>query len=243
MPLFKSICGAGDAVDDLKMVREPPLLIRELLIHIGKFMLVRDLFHFSCCNSYLLELFFDPKDYKKLSKEKRRLIKKNQLNYKSELLIQEYSKEERNDFSQIQLEIWKRLVCFYFPSFDSNLNVKNWLHVMRRRVEHITLYKPSALPLNPEVSCTVDFSVFNKFLEQGHLDNYMLNDSTFVANCEWIYKCPLNFSQLMYSDSFFCKECNKKVYRVSSVEELKEKSALGQCIAFGVEEQFYGGLM
>ena len=113
------------------------LIPDELLIKIAGFLLLCDLSHFALSYPHLTDLLFNqqPSKFKQLSIGKEEAIEEKDLpeNFKS---------EEGPEFERVQQLIWKSLVCYYFPNFVKTLNIKNWMHVLRRRVAHLKLYYP-----------------------------------------------------------------------------------------------------
>ena len=83
-----------------------------------------------------------------------------------------YSIEETSEL--VQELVWKRFVLHFYPRFNKNSNVKNWLHVLRRR---FVLKSPKQIRKE-------------QFL--GEKNNGKQNEF-FVENCEWIYECPTTF--------------------------------------------------
>ncbi|KAF0981584.1 hypothetical protein FDP41_012241 [Naegleria fowleri] len=106
-------------------------LSSEILMQIAPFL---SLFAFAKCHSSLLLLLFNQtKNMEKVPQDK------------------EEHAEEGWEFMLVQLtSIWKPLMCYYFPKFEKSLNIKNWKHVLRRRIEHLMLYSPTKLPLTPK---------------------------------------------------------------------------------------------
>ncbi|EFC42698.1 predicted protein [Naegleria gruberi] len=136
--------------------------------------------------------------------------------------------DESVDFHYVQTHIWKPLVCFYFPRFEKALNIKNWMHVLRRRKAHIKIHGN-------------DFRIPS---ETWNDEDKSLSNISFIENCEYIYKCPLQFSMLedTWSNESFCKECKKTVYNVQDVETFKDYSSKGYCVSLGYD-QFKEGEM
>ncbi|KAF0982998.1 hypothetical protein FDP41_010976 [Naegleria fowleri] len=125
---------------------------KEVLINIVSFMELGTIYSFSRTDRYLLKLLFDqtPERIDKLNKL-RKSHKKSQLDFlTTKNAVEEYEKEEHSQqqFELIQKLIWKPLVCYYFPKFEKTLNVKNWLHILRRRVSHIQIHARELLPLS-----------------------------------------------------------------------------------------------
>lgn len=56
-----------------------------------------------------------------------------------------------------------------------------------------------------------------------------------IINCEFEYKCPLQWSGLQKSeneDIRFCSSCEKNVYFAHSQSELDDLATAGKCVAF-----------
>ncbi|EFC48555.1 predicted protein [Naegleria gruberi] len=122
------------------------------------------------------------------------------------------------DFERIQTLIWKPLVFHYFPKFGEKLNVKNYLHVLRRRIQYINLGKPQHIKIEtPQFTKTVE-------------------DQQYIENCEWIYKCPLEYDTLntmfSHNDRKFCEVCQKDVYLVDDMSNFKTQITQGNCVAY-----------
>jgi len=229
--------------------KETSFLPSDLLIQIASYLTLKDLLHFALADRFLLIIFFNSKNknLQLLSQERqdesKQLLKGRSFSSKpvpsSDKFQKEYKKDEDQDFEVIQLLIWKPLVCYYFPKFESS-NIRNWMHVLRRRIEHIKLYNPIYLPLQPKDD-RMDFKVFNDTEPLFRSDpNY---DDEFIENCEWIYKCPLLTSS-RFSYQEFCSVCEKTVFKVTTMSELKSHVKEGHCVAFTLyDETDIGGLM
>ena len=115
--------------------------------------------------------------------------------------------QELDDYTLIQRFIWKRLLIHYFPRFNPEINVKNYLAVLQRRIKHLRKF-----PKN----------------------NFLHVDDDFIENCEWVYKCPINFTLIgeNYQETALCKVCNETVFRVRHLESFKYHSDAGHCVAF-----------
>lgn len=50
--------------------------------------------------------------------------------------------QEDDAFRSVQLHVWKPLLMYYFPLFNKDLNVKNFMLVLKRRVKYIIMKKP-----------------------------------------------------------------------------------------------------
>ncbi|EFC49728.1 predicted protein [Naegleria gruberi] len=179
MPLFKnpfknlSKSSVVEASDDISQVEnnKPPScdgkdqicivgnvklldLPSELIVHIGQFMDVRLLNSLALCNSRMLLLFFN--------------VEKN-------VIEKDYETVDES-FERVQQLIWKPLVFSYYPRFEKSLNVKNWQHLLRRRMQHVKLHG-SQFKLD-----------IPTFVQSKH--------DEMIENCEWIFKCPLKFDDL-----------------------------------------------
>ncbi|KAG2379386.1 hypothetical protein C9374_007525 [Naegleria lovaniensis] len=75
-----------------------------------------------------------------------------------------------------------------------------------------------------------DFPLIKKS-KRGYL-HYLEDD--FIENCQWVYKCPLNFTQIAdhSKNSTICSHCNERVYRVRTEQAFKYHSDMGHCVAF-----------
>ncbi|KAG2387750.1 hypothetical protein C9374_001344 [Naegleria lovaniensis] len=206
----------GDAQDDLDALSNtsrPNFILNfieipsEILLHIAEFMELKSLFAFAKCHSSLLMLLFNQEKHKKIGNK-------------------DPQSDEDIGFVLVQFTIWKPLVCYYFPKFEKSLNVKNWMHVLRRRIEHLKLHSPNMLPLQPNNASSSAFQI-----KETPVMNY---EENFIENCEWIYKCPLSFDELGSSsfESHFCATCEKTVYLVRTVSEFQSRVSNGDCIAF-----------
>ncbi|KAG2386054.1 hypothetical protein C9374_003203 [Naegleria lovaniensis] len=185
-------------------------------------------------------------------------------------MASEYHKDELDDtFRMVQQLIWKFHVCRYFPRFEySAVNIQNWMHVLRRRVAHLKLHSPHLLPLFEHEEKIRKTQQFRKQLLKNELSSFNSNhdipppplvsynpfynevqefdgvnpfEIDSVENCEWIYKCPLDFFQLDTNKPYdpyssetqkFCTQCSKTVYKVNTVEELEFHAKEGHCVAF-----------
>jgi len=126
-----------------------------------------------------------------------------------------YSIEETSEM--VQQLVWKRLVLQFYPRFNKNANVKNWLHVLRRR---IVLRPP-------------------KQIRKEHLPPNVTKKQNefFVENCEWIYECPLHYESLKQvvgegDVKRYCEVCKEHVYKASSEIEWTKYVGKGYCVSF-----------
>ena len=168
--------------------------------------------NFSLANQWLLHLFFNQTIT--CFKRTREAVQE----IKTDLQL-----EESPSFQRIQTIIWKPLVCYYFPRFQRSLNVKNWMHVLRRRIAHLKIHNPRKLPLTKNMSS----------------DLFTEKNDAMIEGCEWIYKCPLSFKNLKGTSDpniKFCNVCKKKVYNVKTKEELRTHANQGHCIAYNYRD-------
>ena len=206
------------------------LIPDELIVHIATYCQGGELARFSESNSRYLKLLFN----QEISNFPNHTVIKSKIQThfgehakQKELKTQEkkYQKDEESiDFDLVQIQVWKPLVCFYFPRFEKALNIKNWMHVLRRRVAHIKINGANFLPIlrRKEGDPIYDFK----------------SDDGFIENCEYIYKCPLKFNSLDgYGDERSCRVCGKKVYNVENISTFKDYISKGYCISLGMSEE------
>ncbi|KAF0980802.1 hypothetical protein FDP41_013285 [Naegleria fowleri] len=209
------------------------ILPDEILCVIASFLNAKSLLCFASCNSTLLALLFNQTPVKVnvlLSLPKIESILGTTRLMANSKLIKAYLEDESVPFSLAQRLVWRSLVLYYFPIFKQEAygskNIKNWMHLLRRRIEHLKLYNPSELPLTKDVENVNDW---RKELSKS----FIVDD---IEGCEWIYKCPLNYSHLeMVSrndDERFCSVCSRNVKRVKNDEEFKEMAMQGHCVAY-----------
>ncbi|KAG2374218.1 hypothetical protein C9374_011055 [Naegleria lovaniensis] len=200
-------------------------LPHDLWIVILKELSLTEIFHLSMTNKFFLKLCFNQtltKDFKPKNYSKP-LLSMNEFTYKKD--------EKDHLFDVTQREVYKPLVCQFFPKFKKTLNVNNWLHVLRRRILHLKIYEPKKLPLQRDTTS----SSFSLEMPEFATSHY---DQKFIEGCEYIYKCPLKFEELAIKVSAsqvkmaFCKECSHNVYLVNDMEEFKERLSKGDCVAF-----------
>jgi hypothetical protein len=63
-----------------------------------------------------------------------------------------------------------------------------------------------------------------------------------IINCDFEYKCPLQWENLPKSDSSnvrFCSSCEKNVYFAHSQNELENLAKAGKCVAFNPTNDKY----
>ncbi|EFC38451.1 predicted protein [Naegleria gruberi] len=200
-------------------------LSSEIVILIASYLDLRSLYCFARIDSFMIKLLFnmDRNRVMKLGylktviKKQKKQVTQNEL-IQSDSLIEEYSKEEDCNFTMTQEQVWKNLVCYYFPQFKKDLTVKNWMHIMRRRVAHLKLYAPEHLPLGNSIPREV-FSLDSKKTSRN-----------FIEGCEFNYKCPLTIE--MTDSTYDCTVCNKIVYYVDNEISFKTHASQGHCIYY-----------
>ncbi|KAG2389091.1 hypothetical protein C9374_014491 [Naegleria lovaniensis] len=216
------------------------VLPSEVVINIVTFMDLKTLFYFAVTDRFMLKFLFhqSPSQVQEYIKLKQH-VSSEEIHSSSEKqfpkVINAYKKqEEQVDFELVQRLIWKALVCYYFPQFEKTLNIKNWMQVLRRRVNHLKLYAPLALPLHQNMEKD-PFKLSNAL--QLPLDD----TSFFIEGCEFNYKCPLKYDQLQYStnNTRYCTKCNKTVYGTNDVSEFKTHASLGHCVAFSLKRESF----
>ena len=217
----------------------------DTVIYVCQFMLLDDLFNFARCNVFLFKTFFNqtPNRTKQLVELKTPTWIMKMTNQKipeivDEKLIAEYGKDELeckgNEFMPIQMTVWKPLVCFYFPKFQQAVEVRNWMHVLRRRILHLQVHSPHLLPLGKHFCNTKEDTTF-KINPSFKVEQY---EEDVIENCDWIYKCPLKYDELDDSslitdeNSKYCQACQRQVYHVRSMKEMQEHASKGHCVAF-----------
>ncbi|KAG2372736.1 hypothetical protein C9374_013188 [Naegleria lovaniensis] len=231
----------------------PPELWLHMAQYIGS---LKDLLSFALCHSHLLQLLFNQNLKLKTTTSSEFILQMSPT-----ALQMKFGKVDKSQWNQMlmnendlfqvtQQQVWKSLVCYYFPNFEKSLNVKNWMHVLKRRIQHLKLYTPQLLPLKPQISSAhftlVSFT--DLFIPKG--------DDLFIENCEWIYKCPLKYEELNEGnhiikgssqnlpDIQFCSVCSKNVYLVRNQVELKDHVLKGNCVAYTSEpKQVFPRLM
>ncbi|EFC42305.1 predicted protein [Naegleria gruberi] len=194
------------------------ILPREIVFHIATFLTVPPLNRLARCDRYLLDLFFN------LTVPKVYLIQKRKQEFKQQgietaiVSMKDIFKEDED--SLVQKLVWKPMVLFYFPSYQESLNIKNWMHVLRRRVTHLMKKCPTALPLTKQMS-TDAFKV-----------DMPTKDRRFIENCEWEYECPLKTTDLKEASTGvrYCHVCKEKVYEVFTKEDFKSHISQDHCV-------------
>ncbi|EFC44756.1 predicted protein [Naegleria gruberi] len=158
---------------------------------------LKQLYNFARCNSRTFKVFFNV-DKRDIGKEKN-----------------EMRDEKDLDFNRVQVLVWKLLAVSYFPRVDHNLNVKNWMQFLRKRMKHI---KGNGYDFKLDIPSFVNSNM----------------DEEIIENCEWVYKCPLSYFNLSGDeiDVKFCNVCEKHVYLVDSLESFRERVGRGNCVAF-----------
>ncbi|EFC40631.1 predicted protein [Naegleria gruberi] len=130
--------------------------------------------------------------------------------------IKDVYNENDETFQPTQTIIWKPLVLFYFSNYSKTLNVKNWMHILRRRIIHLQIHSPNSLPLSKSKTLYSPIDYKREFIE----------------NCEWEYECPLKIDSM--SDSLngyrYCNVCKENVYEVHEEYQLKKHVEMGHCV-------------
>jgi len=168
----------------------------ELFIHICKYMRICDLYYFALCDRHLLMLLFNQsRKSLKAPVTPTDAVKKPTRNMIA---------EEEPSFAIVQNEIWKPLVLDRFPRFQKSLNIKNWMHVMRRRMSRL--------------------GNFEIFVDLNH-------EEEFIENCSCIYSCPLVAGQLQLSQEITptCGSCKKTVYQTHDIVSFNSEVEQGHC--------------
>jgi len=110
-------------------------------------------------------------------------------------------------FNRLSAEnfLWKPFFLRKWPNQSKDLKLKSWRQFYLKRLESI-----------------------KKSPSGGHP----------IENCEFEFLCPMvveNMKKTWAADgTVFCDQCQKKVHKVETKEELQKASELGQCIAFYV---------
>ncbi|KAG2372737.1 hypothetical protein C9374_013189 [Naegleria lovaniensis] len=218
----------------------------ELLLHMAQYIgSLKDLLSFASCHSILLQLLFNQN--RKLKSSPHNVVQISEQTLEMHFgvstnheLNSQLLSDENDLFQATQQQVWKSLVCYYFPNFEKSLNVKNWMHVLKRRIQHLKLYTPHLLPLKPQIS-SKPFKVVSRQTSTPK------GDELFIENCEWIYKCPLKYEELNEGPHVikgsshslpkvqFCSVCSKNVYLVRNQVDLKDHVMKGNCVAFTSE--------
>ncbi|EFC35954.1 predicted protein [Naegleria gruberi] len=207
-------------------------LSTELILIIAQYLPIGDLNSFARSDEYLLEMIFDltVEKVEAIAKRKQELL---QLDLESRIVsVKDQYKE--NETALAQTLLWKPLVLYYFPNYSASLNVKNWMHVMRRRVIHLQNKFPQELPLSKIIK-----------EESGPLGSKFRKnkDRQFIENCDWEYECPLKKSTAFRHVSkgvSFCAVCKENVYEVISDNDFEHHVKQGHCVSFSkylVEEK------
>jgi len=103
-------------------------LPQDIFIVIMKEFDLQDIYHLSLCSQFFLKLCFNQttRDFTKFSSKRsieKPILSRSEFKYKRD--------ENDSDFEKTQEQIWKPMLCWYFPLFETTLNIKNWLHVLR----------------------------------------------------------------------------------------------------------------
>jgi hypothetical protein len=87
--------------------------------------------------------------------------------------------------------------------------------------------------------CNLEFGEEMAFcMNCGHPLNTVWHSSAKITNCEFSYKCPLEWVYLTQTDDDmvrYCTSCEKNVHFVTTQAELNEMASLGKCVAFNGE--------
>ncbi|KAG2378504.1 hypothetical protein C9374_008143 [Naegleria lovaniensis] len=161
------------------------------------------------------------------------------------VFIDREKQQEDEIFQCVQQYLWKPLLIYYFPLFNKDLNVKNHMLVLKRRVKYISTKKPYQ---NGKIMYFQNHygQMVSKFPEALVMDNDFVHNAKqsglvkdeisdgFIENCEWIYKCPLNASEFAnkFQLSAKCDVCHKMVYRVTTVQDFMFHTDQGHCVSF-----------
>ncbi|KAG2393122.1 hypothetical protein C9374_009699 [Naegleria lovaniensis] len=239
------------------------ILPLELVVEIVSHLLAVDLYYLAQCDRYLLKLIFDQ------SPEKIRLLERKKIQSTKQYDTSDlYRKDLENNYSKqfalIQQNVWKSLVRCYFPYFDLNLNIRNWMQVVRRRVKNLKTYKPHLLPLNRYFDENANKPYSKNAIEEdewqedglecnkscGVVSNQELPEPVFIENCELVYECPMSLDDISFNKVFsrssnYCNTCKKNVLLISSKDEFKRQIGKeGVCVAFkNKEEHVFIGLL
>jgi len=139
--------------------------------------------------------------------------------------------QEQDQYKGVQTVLWKQRLLYYFPMFNENLNVKNWLVVLKRRLTFVINNPNQKKGLRKK---RVDFDHFKETGEISFIEIYQLGEElgdNFIDNCEWIYKCPVYFDELKREDGY-CSVCKERVYQVRSISNFKYHTDAGHCVSF-----------
>ncbi|EFC37335.1 hypothetical protein NAEGRDRAFT_53783 [Naegleria gruberi] len=224
----------------------------ELLISIATHLNGKDIYSLSKVNSVFLKLLFNQTSSRiakvllpyKIEGRNQKLNSFSILRQRSTAF--EYRKDELDQqlFNMVQERIWKPLVCYYFPRFNIGLDVKNWMHLLRRRIAHLQVNSPHYLPLTKHEPIkrplkegeTKPPVKFNPYMDPFEWATKMEERNPYeidgIENCEWVYKCPMDYDSMIEDDpeKRFCTNCGKHVYKVYSQDDVESHSKLGHCI-------------
>ncbi|KAG2389294.1 hypothetical protein C9374_013854 [Naegleria lovaniensis] len=233
----------------------------ELFACIASYFDLNELFNMGLCDQYLLKLLFNlsPQKVSELIKQKSKMKKKSKKSMAFEEKEASLWKEadstlvtplSKDDFDLIQTKVWRTLVQHYFPFFDMNLNIQNWMQVVRIRVTRLRKY--TYLTLN-QVSVQPQPKTFLNEKNEPlpiSIDEDTQYETPFIENCDLVYECPVVselFSTSRYAESVHCHKCNKKVLFITSLSQFKALIGTEQCVAFnqpyGACGGFCGGLI
>ena len=123
-------------------------------------------------------------------------------------------------------EAWKRLFLIRWPLANPSMQIKSWHRMYKRR-----------------------YDVFG-----GHASKwseYQWDQP--IEGCDFAFRCPMKFSDLTGEETYqqgpgyssqavrTCQECDRKVFRVQSLQEAKTMAAEGHCVTFRHEEEDFMG--
>ncbi|KAG2388311.1 hypothetical protein C9374_000475 [Naegleria lovaniensis] len=199
---------------------------KEIVLTISQFLLLPDLFHFGMTCSFTLKLLFNqtPQIVIQRLKEKEKKQKKQNLSLvlKENSIIELYKKQDEecktkskvNDenFEFVQNMIWKNLVKHYFIRFSSS-GVKNWMHVLRRRIIYLMDHDRPKLPLVTSIHRQEEELLISRLDDFKQLTPCS-SDLDFIEKCDHLYNCPLHLSSIetrTYVDSVYCHECDRQI--------------------------------
>ncbi|KAL9643023.1 hypothetical protein ABK040_010714 [Willaertia magna] len=162
---------------------------------------------------------------------------------------------ENKVYKIIQETVWKKQLIKYYPLFIYNTKVKNFLTVLQRRIKLIKNKYPHLL--NYKKKYILDKNENNEqiikevVIEENEINNYntlkdynnnkqrIINfnflDEGFIENCEWIYKCPLNYNEIEFDslkNCITCHVCKEDVFRVRNEQDFLFHTDQGHCVAF-----------
>ncbi|KAF0976919.1 hypothetical protein FDP41_004214 [Naegleria fowleri] len=211
-----------------KTLKNPFPFPKEIILKISQFLFLPDLFHFGMSCPFTLKILFNQTPqlvmHRLKEKEQRKSKKSNMsLVLQQDAIIEIYKKQEeeqlqpQNDdtfmnFEIVQNMIWKNLVNYYFIRFCAS-GVKNWMHVLRRRITYLMVHDPKKLPLVTSFHRS-EFEAMINDPYQFKLLSPCSSDLEFIEKCDNLYKCPMHLSSIetkSYHSSKYCQECNHTI--------------------------------